>query len=59
VRLIVHQQRYCPSDSNTDYWEDVTLWDNTAAGGLLVSQGNILPVVSVTITGAIPLLVDY
>jgi hypothetical protein len=56
VRLIVHQQRYYPTDSNTGYWEDVS---NTSAGGLLISKGNILPVVSVTITGAIPLLVDY
>jgi hypothetical protein len=26
---------------------------------LLVPEGNILPVVSITITGSIPLLVDY
>jgi hypothetical protein len=32
---------------------------DTSAGGLLVSAGNIQPVVSVTITVSIPLLVDY
>ena len=32
---------------------------DTSAGGLLVSSGNIQPVVSVTITVSIPLLVDY
>jgi hypothetical protein len=71
--LIVHQQRYRPNDSNTDYWADETLgglivhqqeyhlpssqcyyhWVGTSAGGLLV------PVVSVAITGSVPLLVDY
>ena len=32
---------------------------DTSAGGLLVSGGTIYPVVSVTITRLIPLLVDY
>ena len=34
-------------------------WVNTTLGGLLVPEGIILPVVSVSITGSIPLLVDY
>jgi hypothetical protein len=34
-------------------------WVDTAAGGLLVPEGIIHPVVSVSITGWIPLLVDY
>ena len=34
-------------------------WVNTTLGGLLVPEGIILPVVSVAITGSIPLLVDY
>ena len=34
-------------------------WINTSAGGLLVTEGIIRPVVSVSITGSIPLLVDY
>jgi hypothetical protein len=25
--LIVHQQRYPPSDNKTDYWMDGILWD--------------------------------
>ena len=32
---------------------------NTSVGGLLVSEGIMRPVVSVSITGSIPLLVDY
>jgi hypothetical protein len=32
---------------------------DTSAGGLLVPEGIIYPVVSVSITGWIPLLVDY
>ena len=32
---------------------------DTSAGGLLVLEGIIRPVVSVSITGWIPLLVDY
>jgi hypothetical protein len=32
---------------------------DTSAGGLLVPGGIIHPVVSVSITGSIPLLVDY
>ena len=34
-------------------------WINTSASGLLVADGIIRPVVSVSITGSIPLLVDY
>ena len=34
-------------------------WFNTSVGGLLVPEGIMRPVVSVTITGSIPLLVDY
>jgi hypothetical protein len=34
-------------------------WVDTSDGGLLVSEGIIHPVVSVSITGSIPLLVDY
>jgi hypothetical protein len=34
-------------------------WINTSVGGLLVSGCIIHPVVSVTITRVIPLLVDY
>ncbi|NYT46931.1 MAG: hypothetical protein H0A75_04210 [Candidatus Methanofishera endochildressiae] len=34
-------------------------WINTSAGGLLVLEGIIHLVVSVSITGSIPLLVDY
>ena len=34
-------------------------WVNTTVGGLLVTDGIIRPVVSVSITGSIPLLVDY
>ena len=34
-------------------------WVNTSTGGLLVLEGIIHPVVSVSITGSIPLLVDY
>ena len=34
-------------------------WVDTSAGGLLVPEGTISPVVSVSITGLIPLLVDY
>jgi hypothetical protein len=33
-------------------------WIDTSAGGLLVPEGIIHPVVSVTITGSLPLLVD-
>ena len=34
-------------------------WVDTSTGGLLVLEGIIHPVVSVSITGSIPLLVDY
>jgi hypothetical protein len=34
-------------------------WGDTSAGGLLVPEGIIHPVVRVSITGVIPLLVDY
>ena len=34
-------------------------WVDTSAGGLLVPEGTISPVVSVSITGSIPLLVDF
>ena len=34
-------------------------WVDTSTGGLLVLEGSIHPVVSVSITGSIPLLVDY
>jgi hypothetical protein len=34
-------------------------WVNTSVGGLLVPEGIICPVVSVSITGSLPLLVDY
>ena len=34
-------------------------WVDTSAGGLLVSECILCPVVSVSITGLIPLLVDY
>jgi hypothetical protein len=34
-------------------------WVDTSAGGLLVPEGSIHSVVSVSITGSIPLLVDY
>jgi hypothetical protein len=34
-------------------------WIDTSVGGLLVSEGIILPAVNVAITGSIPLLVDY
>jgi len=34
-------------------------WVNTSAGGLLVPEGIIRQVVTVTTTGSIPLLVDY
>jgi hypothetical protein len=34
-------------------------WVNSTLGGLLVPEGIILPVVNVSITGSIPLLVDY
>jgi hypothetical protein len=34
-------------------------WVDISAGGLLIPEGIIHPVVSVTITGSIPLLVDY
>ena len=34
-------------------------WVDTSAGELLVPEGIIRPVVSVTITGSIPLLVNY
>ena len=34
-------------------------WVDTSTGGLLVIEGIIHPVVSVSITGSIPLLVDY
>jgi hypothetical protein len=50
--LIFHQQRYRPSDSNTDYWADDTI-ERTSLDGI------IRPIVSVTITGSIPLLMEY
>ena len=34
-------------------------WDHTSTGGLLVLEGIIHPVVSVSITGSISLMVDY
>ena len=34
-------------------------WIDTSAGGLLVLEGIVHPVVSVSITGSIPLLMDY
>ena len=34
-------------------------WVDTSTGGLLVLECMIRPVVSVSITGSIPLLVDY
>ena len=34
-------------------------WVITSVGGLLVPEGIMRPVVSVSITGSIPLLVDY
>jgi hypothetical protein len=34
-------------------------WVNTSVGGLLVPEGIIRPVVSVSIIGSVPLLVDY
>ena len=34
-------------------------WVNTSVGGLLVPESIMRPVVSVSITGSIPLLVDY
>ena len=45
---------YHPSSSQCFYH-----WVDTTAGGLLVPEGIIRPVVSVSITGSIPLLVDY
>jgi hypothetical protein len=63
--LNVHQQSYPPSDSNTDYWWMVSFGtnippgDDTSAGGLLVPEDTIHPVVSITITRWIPLLVEY
>ena len=34
-------------------------WVNTSVGGLLVPEAIMRPVVSVSITGSIPLLVDH
>ena len=34
-------------------------WVNTSVGGLLVPEGIMRPVVGFSITGSIPLLVDY
>ena len=50
---ISHQWYYPPSSQCFYHWV------NTTVGGLLVTDGIIHPVVSVSITGSIPLLVDY
>jgi hypothetical protein len=58
--LIVHQQRYPPSDSNTDYWCMVSFGTNRPPAELsTIPEDTIHPVVSITITRWIPLLVDY
>ena len=44
---------YTPSSQCFYHWVDAS------PGGLLVSEGSIHPVVSVSITGSMPLLVDY
>jgi hypothetical protein len=50
--------RMIPSGTNSPPAEESN-WVDTSAGGLLVPEGIIHPVVSVSITGSIPLLVDY
>jgi hypothetical protein len=56
--IITHQQLYRPSDSNTDYWVDDTSGNNNPSAPVF-PEGIIHPVVSVTITGSIPLLMNY
>jgi hypothetical protein len=50
---------HCPEGNSLPEVKCYDHWGNTSAGGLLGSEGNILPVVSVTISGVIPLLVDH
>ena len=50
---ISHRQQH-PSS-----WQCYYHWIDTSAGGLLVTESIIRPVVSVSITGSTPLLVDY
>ena len=50
----INHRGYHPPSSHCFYH-----WDDTSAGGLLIPEGIICQVVIVSITGAIPLLVDY
>ena len=50
----ISHREYHPSSSQCFYH-----WIDTSAGGLLVTESIIRPVVSVTITGSTPLLLDY
>ena len=50
----ISHREYHPSSCQCYYH-----WIDTSAGGLLVTESIIRPVVSVTITGSTPLLVDY
>ena len=50
----ISHREYHPSSSQCYYH-----WIDTSAGGLLVTESIIRPVVSVSITGSTPLLVDY
>ena len=50
----ISHREYHPSSSQCYY-----RWFDTSAGGLLVTESIIRPVVSVSITGSTPLLLDY
>jgi hypothetical protein len=54
IEWIIGPRSYHPDSSQCFYH-----WVDTSAGGLLVPEVIIHTVVSVTITGSIPLLVDY
>ena len=51
---IICPRRYHPPNRQCFYH-----WVDTSAGGLFVPEGIIHPVVSASITGSIPLLVDF
>ena len=54
ILALIAPRGYHPPSSQCYYH-----WVDTSAGGLLVPEDIILPVVSVSITRSIPLLVDY
>ena len=61
--LSLDRHLYCWTISHREYHSSSSQcyyhWIDTSAGGLLVTESIIRPVVSVSITGSTPLLVDY